>query len=163
MTRAKGKASSRPSGRVIAAVRPTAERLAAAHGLTLWNVSFSRIAGRETLRVAADRVGGVGADDLAVFADDLSRELDHLDAVPGNASYVLEVTSPGAERTLHTPEHYRICRGRDARITFTDGRPALDGTIGDITETGVEVATGAGTTLVPFDEIARAQLRIVGI
>lgn len=85
MTKRRPTRSSRSSREVLAAVRPIADRLATVHGLVLWDVSFVRVAGRETLRVSCDRVGGVGSDDLALYTEDLSRELDHTDAVPGDA------------------------------------------------------------------------------
>jgi len=161
----KPRSRSRPrkSAEVVARVRPIAEQFAASHALVLWSVSFARTAGQQTLRVAADRVGGVGSDELAAFADDLGRELDHADAVPGDAPYVLEVTSPGAERTLHTPEHFRVCRGLLARVWFADGQAPVEGTIGDADEEGVDIETGDGARRVRYDEIERARLRVTEI
>lgn len=160
MTKRRPTRSSRSSREVLAAVRPIADRLATVHGLVLWDVSFVRVAGRETLRVSCDRVGGVGSDDLALYTEDLSRELDHTDAVPGDAPYTLDVSSPGAERRLHSPEHFRVCRGRLVHITFGDGRAPVDGTIGDLSDGSVEIETADGTVLVRFTEISRAELRI---
>lgn len=158
-----GRSSPRKAGEVIARVRPVAAEIARAHGLALWSVSFSRVAGRDVLRVAADRVGGVSSGELALLSDDLGRELDHADAVPGLRPYVLEVTSPGAERKLHAPEHYRVCRGLLVRLWFAEGRAPLDGVIGDADDEGVDVETDAGSTRVRFDEIDRAQLRVTEI
>ena len=152
----------RSAREVSSAVRPVAERLAAAHGLVLWDVSFAREAGRETLRVACDRVGGVGSDELASLAEDLSRELDHSDAVPGEERYVLEVTSPGAERRLHGSEQFVVCLGRDARIVLRDGR-VVEGKIGEATEQVVEIETEEGAVRVFFDDISKAQLVVRGI
>lgn len=147
---------------VTAAVRPVAERLASAHGLVLWDVSFVREAGRETLRVACDRIGGVGSDELATLAEDLSRELDHADAVPGEGRYVLEVTSPGAERRLHGTEQFVVCLGRDARVALRDGR-VVEGKIGEASEKVVEIETQEGPVRVFLDDISRAQLVVRGI
>lgn len=147
---------------VVAGVRPVVERLAAVHGLAVWDVRFLREAGRETLRVACDRVGGVGSDELALYADDLSRELDHSDAVPGESRYVLEVTSPGAERKLAGPEQFGICVGRDARVVLRDGR-AVEGKIAEPTERAVQIETENGAVRVLFADIARAQLVVRGM
>jgi ribosome maturation factor RimP len=144
-------------------VRPLAERLAAVHGLVLWDIGFTRDAGRETLRVACDRVGGVVTEELAALAEDLSRELDHMDAVPGERRYVLEVTSPGAERRLNSPEQFRVCAGRDARVTLRDGR-VVEGRISDsTTDDVIEIGTQDGVTRVFFEDVARAQLVVRGI
>lgn len=163
MTKQRPRRPSRPSHEVLSATRPIADQLARVHGLTLWEISYFRQAGRDVLRLALDKVGGVGSDEIALFADDLSRELDHADAVPGEQPYVLEVTSPGAERRLEIPEHYRICRGRLARIAFKDERPPLDGIIGDLTADGVQIETEGGTVEVALADVARARLRLVGI
>lgn len=162
MTKRRPTRSSRSRGQVLAAAGPIAEKLATVHGLVLWDVSFVRVAGRDTLRVSCDRVGGVASGELALYAEDLSRELDHADAVPGGAPYTLDVCSPGAERRLEGAEQFRVCRGRLVRVTFTDGRPALDGTIGDLVGDGVEIETESGTVLVSLDDISRAELRIPG-
>ncbi len=164
MTRS-GREYSRPrrSPREVAeAVRPVAERLADVHGLVLWDIAFVREAGRETLRIACDRVGGVGSDEIALYAEDLSRELDHVDAVPGEQRYVLEVTSPGAERRLHGPEQFVVCVGREARVTLRDGR-VVEGKIAEPTENVVEIETEEGAVRVFFDDISRAQLVVKGI
>ena len=153
----------RKAGEVVDHVRPIAEELARSHGLVLWSVGFVRVAGRDTLRVAADRVGGVRSDELTKLAEDLGRQLDHADAVPGEASYVLEVTSPGAERKLHTPEQFRVCRGLVGRVWFSDGRSPVDGVIGDGNEEGVDIETEAGVVHVSFGDVDRAQLRVTEI
>jgi ribosome maturation factor RimP len=137
--------------------------LAAVHGLVLWDIGFVREAGRETLRVACDRVGGVVTEELAVLAEDLSRELDHTEAVPGERRYVLEVTSPGAERRLRTPEQFRVCVGRDARVSLRDGR-VVEGKISDgTTDEVIEMETQEGAVRVFLEDVARAQLVVRGI
>lgn len=154
--------ASRRAGQVLAQATPICEQVATIHGLVVWDVEFVRTAGRDTLRVSCDRVGGVGSDELAVFAEDLSRELDHADAVAGDAPYTLDVSSPGAERRLHKPEHYRVCRGRLAHLTLKDGRSPVDGAIGDVSEGAVEIETETGNVLVRFDEVSKAQLVLPG-
>lgn len=147
---------------VIAGVRPIAERLAAVHKLVVWDITFLQEAGRETLRVACDRVGGIVSDELAALAEDLSRELDHVDAVPGEKRYVLEVTSPGAERKLHTPDQFSLCVDRDARVVLRDGR-VVEGKIGDVADKTVDITTDDGSVRVFLDDVARAQLVVRGI
>jgi ribosome maturation factor RimP len=162
MTRRAGRRS-RPSAEVVAGVRPIAERFARAHGLVVWSVGLSRVAGRDALRIAVDRVGGVRSDELALLAEDLGRELDHSDAVPGDDPYVLEVTSPGAERRLAGAEQFRICRGLVVRVWFRDGRPPLDGVIGDGDEDAVVIESSSGAQRVRYEEMDRAQLRVTEI
>jgi ribosome maturation factor RimP len=147
----------RSSAQVTAAAKPIAERVAADSGLVLWSVGFLRVAGRETLRVAVDRVGGIGSDELATFADRLSREIDAADVVPGERTYILETTSPGAERKLERPDQFRVCVGRQAKVVMKDGR-TLEGEIAGVSERAVEVATGDETARALFDDISDARL-----
>jgi ribosome maturation factor RimP len=147
----------RSAASIVGAVRPTAERVAAEHDLVCWDVAFLREAGRDTLRVACDRRGGVTADDLAVYSEALSREIDREDVVPGEATYVLEVTSPGAERRLETAEQYEVCTGRVARLSLTDGR-TIEGPIAGVSARAVEIGGEEGTTRALFEDIAKAQL-----
>ncbi len=157
MVTATKRRSSRDASSMVERVRPVAESVAGSHDLVVWDLSFGRDAGRETLRVACDRVGGVTADDLGAFSDALSRELDRTDVVPGDAQYVLEVTSPGAERKLTSPQHFEICVGRTARVVLNDGR-TIEGPIAGVTERAVEISGEEETTRALFDDIARAQL-----
>ncbi len=138
-----------------------AERVCETREVVLWDLKFVREAGRETLRVACDRPGGIDADELAGVAEDLSRELDHSDAVPGEKHYVLEVTSPGAERKLEGAEQFRVCIGRRAKVTLSDGRTVV-GTITEAGDRSVELDIDDVPTRVLIDDVKRAQLIIEG-
>ncbi len=155
--------SSRRAGAVVEAVRPLAERLASTLDVSLWDVEFAREAGRETLRVAVDRAGGVDAEELREFSERLSRELDETDAVPGDQRYWLEVTSPGAERKLHHPEQFGICAGRLVRITFRDGREPLVGEIAGADDDAVRVIADGDESTVRYDDISQAKLLVPGV
>jgi len=143
-------------------VRPVADRIAAELGLTLWEVEFRREAGRDILRVALDRPGRIDDAGLSAFAEAFSRALDETDAVPGSGRYLLEVTSPGAERRLKGPEQFAVCEGRPVMVTLKDGRPPVSGTIGAVDDTGVEVAVGTESVRVTFEQMSQARLRIPG-
>ena len=81
-----------------ALVRPVVESV----GLALWEVTYRKEGGRMVLRVAVDREGGVDVDTLSEVSGRISRRLD-LEASSAGA-YALEVTSPGLERALRSPE-----------------------------------------------------------
>ncbi len=82
-------------------VRPVVEGA----GLELVEVSFRRESGRQVLRVVVDRESGVDLDTIAETSEKISRRLD-LEGF-GRGSYSLEVSSPGIERPLRKPEHFR--------------------------------------------------------
>jgi ribosome maturation factor RimP len=77
------------------------------------------------------RPGGVDLDTIALATRLISRELDASDPMPG--SYTLEVTSPGLERTLRTPAHFRREVGKQVNVRLRDmgegGLRRLNGTL----------------------------------
>ncbi len=143
----------RRAAEVVSAVRPLAEGVAEAAGLVLWGVTWKREAGRDTLAVAVDRRGGVVSEELALVSERLSRALDEADAIPGEKRYILEITSPGAERKLRTLEEFDVCAGREAHVVMKDGRK-LDGLIGRVQDDSVEI----DDQVVRVDDISKARL-----
>ena len=105
-----------------------------------------------TLRLFIDRPGGV---DLAL-CEAVSGELRDL-----TEQYSLEVSSPGEERPLTKPEHFRRFLGRKVRVKTRDaieGQRNFKGTLADADDEYVTVA-GEGTLVrIPFDRVERSNL-----
>ncbi|MGY1617614.1 ribosome maturation factor RimP [Geodermatophilus sp. SYSU D00691] len=91
---------------------------------------------RSVVRVVVDHDDGVTLDDIAEVSRAVSAALDDNDGDLGRAPYVLEVTSPGVDRPLTEPRHWRRNTGRlvtvavgpagaaeqvTARVTGVDG------------------------------------------
>jgi len=74
------------------------------------------------LRVTLDREGGVDMGVIGSFTRSLSRLLDETD--PISSAFTLEVSSPGLERPLRTPEHFARAVGE---LVSVKTRPGLDG------------------------------------
>jgi ribosome maturation factor RimP len=73
----------------------------------------------------------------------------------------LEVSSPGAERPLTKPEHFRRFLGRKVRVRTSDpveGRRSFTGTIADADDRAVEVALPNGAVTIPHERIRRSNL-----
>ncbi len=88
-------------------------------GLELWGTQKAQESGRDIFQVFIARAGGtVSLDDCASASRLISPLLDLHDPFPGE--YSLEVSSPGLERALKTPEHYRLCVGETLKITLQD-------------------------------------------
>jgi ribosome maturation factor RimP len=105
-------------GRGAAALAADAERLARliepavnALGMDLEAVRVTSAGRRRLLRVTVDADGGVSLDDIAEVSRELSARLDGA-AVMGEAPYTLEVSSPGTDRPLTEPRHWRRAAGR---------------------------------------------------
>lgn len=92
----------------------------AERGLDLEDVVVTPAGRRRLLRVVVDRDGGVGLDAVAGVSSAVSRALDESDAM-GATPYVLEVTSPGVDRPLTEPRHWRRAVARLVRVTLADG------------------------------------------
>jgi len=108
-------------GRIADVIRP----VVAAAGMDLEAVRVSAAGRRRLLRVVVDSDGGVSLDDAATISRQLSAALDSV-AVMGDFPYTLEVSSPGVDRPLTEPRHWRRAVGRLVQVTVTDTGDAGD-------------------------------------
>lgn len=88
-------------------------------GLDLEGVDLSAAGKRRVLRVAVDQDDGVSMDDVADATREISRLLDDSD-VMGKQAYTLEVGSPGVDRPLTLPRHWRRNNDRLVAVTLAD-------------------------------------------
>ena len=106
----------------------------------------------ESLRLYIDRPGGV---DLALCEAVTGELRDLLER------YSLEVSSPGVDRPLTKPEHFRRFLGRRVRVRTTDaieGRRNFTGTIAEADDDSVLVAAEGTPVRIPITGIKRSNL-----
>jgi ribosome maturation factor RimP len=117
---------SRPAdtGRLTQVLEP----VVSAAGLDLESVRVVSAGRRRLLRVVVDADGGPSLDDIAELSRALSAELDSSGAM-GESAYTLEVSSPGVDRPLTAPRHWRRAQGRLVRVPLTDAAPGYPGTV----------------------------------
>ena len=127
-------------------------------GLDLEAVDLSRAGKRSVLRVAVDKDGGVDMDDIATATSEVSRVLDDSD-VMGKTSYTLEVSSPGVDRPLTLPRHWRRNVSRLVKITLADGGD-VTGRIVRSDEDAVELDVDGSERTVAFADVAKARIQI---
>ena len=145
--------------KVTELVSALAAPLVEAAGCSLWDVEYVREAGQWFLRIYIDKEGGVSINDCEAVSRPLSDALDEADPIEG--SYVLEVSSAGADRPLKKPEHFDAFMGAEVEVRLyraVDGRKDHVGTLsgyenGDVT---IETADGPRT----FVKKAVAQTRL---
>ncbi|MFI0368383.1 ribosome maturation factor RimP [Actinomadura sp. 1N219] len=89
-------------------------------GFDLEEVDVRPAGRRRLVRVVVDGDHGVGLDDIAAISEMASELLDAAD-VMGTSPYVLEVTSPGVDRPLTEPRHWRRAVGRLVVAPLTEG------------------------------------------
>ena len=109
-------------------------------------------AGHERVRLFIDHPDGV---DLALC----ERVTSHLRDVL--VAYGLEVSSPGPERPLSKPDHFRRFLGRRARVRLReprDGHRSFTGELVGASDDEVTVAADTGVVSIPYSEINRSNL-----
>ena len=127
-------------------------------GLDLEVVELTPAGRRRVLRVAVDKDGGVTMDDVAEATKEISRVLDGSD-VMGEHPYTLEVTSPGTDRPLTLPRHWRRNVGRLVKVTTHEGG-TVTGRILDQDEQTATLDVDGTSQSVPLAEVAKAYVQI---
>lgn len=144
---------------VAARVRAAAEPAVAGSGLVVEDVQVGG-GRRPVVRVVvdlADGPGGVDSDALGEAARAVSAALDAEDPVAG--PYLLEVSTPGTDRPLTTPRHFRRAVTRIVRLTLTDGS-TLVGRLVDADEQLTLVDAEGGTTAVDPADVVRGVVEV---
>ena len=128
-----------------------------AEGCLLWDVSYEREGGRQILRVTIDKEEGVSIDDCERVHRAIDPILDEADPIP--VAYYLEVSSPGVERELRLPFHFRSEIGQTVDVklyTAYDGFKQATGTLERYDEEQKTITVGG--RVIPLDKVARATL-----
>ena len=106
----------------------------------------------ETVRLFIDHPNGVSLD--------LCERVTHL--LPEvREAYALEVSSPGIERPLSKPDHFRRFLGRRARVRTRgahDGHKSFTGELVGASDAEVTIAAPTGVVAIPYDDISRSNL-----
>ncbi|MFD4947079.1 ribosome maturation factor RimP [Streptomyces sp. NPDC058239] len=145
-------------------LRGLLEPLVSAEQLDLEEIEVSRAGRRRVLRITVDSEEGVELDTCAELSRAISEKLDETDAM-GEGEYVLEVSSPGADRPLTEHRHYVRATGRLAKLHLREG-DELVARILAVDEEGLDLEVpgvkGRKPTSrrVAFDEITKARVEI---
>jgi ribosome maturation factor RimP len=144
------------------------EPVVAAAGMDLESVRATIAGRRRLLRVVVDSDHGVSLDDAADISREVSAVLDAADPL-GEMPYTLEVSSPGVDRPLTTPSHWRRAAGRLVRVKVT-GEGSVEGRVAAADADGVTMdmagkqrrfgygELGAGAIQIEFGRVADAEL-----
>jgi ribosome maturation factor RimP len=118
------------------------EPVVGAAGYDLEELVVTPAGRRSVVRVVVDRDDGVTLDDIAEVSRAVSAVLDDNDGAMGRAPYVLEVTSPGVDRPLTEPRHWRRNVGRLVAVPVGPHGSVeqLTGRITAVDDTGVTLA-----------------------
>lgn len=148
-------------GAPAAALQAALAEPLAALGVDVEEVDIQKAGRRHVVRIVVDRDGGVDLDLVAEVSRRASELLDSAplsDLLPG--PFVLEVTSPGVERPLTEPRHWRRALTRLVRVTLADGQ-SVEGRIVDVaSDDTVVITTDTGDVTVPRSSVQRAVVQV---
>jgi ribosome maturation factor RimP len=115
-------------------------------------VLLAEVVGGDTLRLFIDHPDGVTLE----LCERVTLELGDL-----RERYALEVSSPGQERPLSKPSHFRRFLGRRARVRTRDARDGHRSFTGELvgaSDDAVTIAADTGVLSIPYADIHRSNL-----
>ncbi|MGW7332474.1 ribosome maturation factor RimP [Streptomyces sp. NPDC054840] len=145
-------------------LRGLLEPVVAAKGLDLEEIEMSRAGKRRMLRIIVDSDEGVELDACAELSREVSDKLDETD-VMGEDEYVLEVSSPGADRPLTEHRHYVRAIGRLVKFQLAEGGELI-ARILEVDDEGLDLEVPgvkgrkATARRIAFTDIAKARVEI---
>ncbi|MBB5080487.1 ribosome maturation factor RimP [Nonomuraea endophytica] len=134
------------------------EPVVGAEGLDLEDVTVTTAGKRRLLRVVVDRDGGVSLDDVAEVSQAVSNALDEDDAMGGSA-YTLEVSSPGVDRPLTEPRHWRRAAKRLVKAELRDGS-VVEGRVLTADDAGVDLSVDGAERRLDYQDLTRGRVQV---
>jgi ribosome maturation factor RimP len=143
----------------VARIWELAAPLAETQGLEIIDIELRREGSRtgRVLRLYLDKEGGPNMDNLSQVSRELSALLDVHDVVEG--AYTLEVSSPGINRPLKRPEHFKRFIGKRVRVRTRDwvqGRRSFLGPLLDVMSDKIAVNQDGTRIEIPFAVIEKS-------
>lgn len=136
------------------------EPLVVAMGYELWDLDLCRQKGSSLLRIYIEKEGGITLEDCGKLSHQISGVLDVEDPISGK--YLLEVSSPGLERKLSKPEHFKRYIGSEVKIRLSPGpelaRRVFSGTLEDATDKEIILKSSDEKFTLALNQIERANL-----
>lgn len=133
----------------------------AAAGYDLEGLQVTKAGRRMLVRVLVDKDGGISLDDVAVVSKACSKALDEADSTGGpfaEAAYTLEVSSPGVDRPLTEPRHWRRNIGRLVAVHI--GEEPVIGRVTATSERGIELEADGVRRSATYAELGPGKVQI---
>jgi ribosome maturation factor RimP len=128
-------------------------------GFLLEEVKVTPIGKRRLIVVIIDReLSNPSLDEVTSVSQLISEELEEFEPL-GEQPFTLEVTTPGVDRPLTQPRHWRKNKTRLVKILLLNG-DKLQGRITEVLEERVILDTSAKELTVNFSEIERATIEV---
>ncbi|MBB5805229.1 ribosome maturation factor RimP [Saccharothrix ecbatanensis] len=150
--------SSPPRGELAAQLAPVVREEVEALGFDLELLDVNQAGRRRLVKVVVDGDDGITSDELAMVGRAVSAALDaHEHLIAG--SYTLEVTSPGADRPLTKPRHWKRNRLRLVKVKQPD-QVEWFGRVGEADDAGVVLLVKGELRRVEYKTIERAVVEV---
>jgi ribosome maturation factor RimP len=147
-------------------LEPVVADAVAQAGFELESLHVQQAGRRQLVKVAVDSTAdgdgnGIGLDEVAEVSRAVSAALDALEADRGafGGPYTLEVTSPGLDRPLTKPRHWRRARLRKVAIRAPED-VRFTARVGDADEHGVELLVDGTLRRVGYADIEHAVVEV---
>jgi ribosome maturation factor RimP len=134
------------------------EPVIAGVGMDLESVRMTVAGRRRLLRIVVDSDHGVSLDDAADVSREVSAVLDESNVL-GEVPYTLEVSSPGVDRPLTEPRHWRRAAGRLVKVKVT-GEGAVEGRVLAADADGVTLDLAGKTRQLGYGELGAGSVQI---
>jgi len=139
------------------------EPIVAGAGYDLEDVTVTSAGRRSLIRVTVDADGGIDLDAVAEVSRLVSDALDADAEDPGSpralaGAYVLEVSSPGVDRPLTEPRHWRRASGRLVQVEV-EGRPVV-GRVVEADDAGVRLELERGPHVIAWNDLGRGKVQV---
>ena len=141
---------------LLDALQPRAD----AEGIELVTIEVVGARKAPTIRVYIDTDHGVGFDELSGAQAWMGEIMDEIDPFPG--AYTLEVSSPGIDRPLRTPEHFKRFAGERCVVKTTSpvgGRSSFSGELLGMRDDFVLIDVDGTVFEVPFASVKKANVK----
>ena len=133
-------------GKLVPLIAPVVEQM----GVELYETEYVKEGGSRILRLFIDKEGGVDLNDCERVSRAVSDVLDEHDPIPD--AYRLQVGSPGIERRLSKPEHFRRYIGHKVTIKLFAPHSPKNADEAESVTTGRKKFTGILTAYGEKDE-----------
>ena len=143
---------------LVSRLRPVIAEAVRGLGFDLESLDVVVAGRRRLVKVVVDADDGVELDLLSGASRAVSAALDSHDDLLGGP-YTLEVTSPGVDRPLTRPRHWRRARLRLVRIRPHDG-VEYTGRVGSCDDAGVELLVAGSLRRVEYRTMAKAMVEV---
>lgn len=151
--------------KILDKIQPIVEPIVAEENCYLVDMEYLKEGPNWYLRIYADKEGGIDISDCASISEKVSEQLDQISPDPFPKAYFLEVSSPGAERTLKTDEDIKLSIGKYIHLDYyvpQHGEKYHEGTLLEVTDKEylIEIKIKTRTQKISIDRSVVSKIRL---